>query len=250
MPWSLGGLGMFFAGNAPRAHGRAAQAGVVALSRADLLEAPERAQLRAVVSRLAPQAVWVETVHRPQALRAADGRQEPLEAIAGQPVAAFWAGQSGWLPPHTGGLRVPGCGLPRVPGPLCLSPRRRRRVGPLGRRSGRGRRCMYSQGSRQAGALPTRPPSALGGSHRLGVSLRTGGDRVAAGGTLAAKVGWVGRSQPHDLVLPFGGARCASTHPTISPRNGMNSVLRASIASSGTTSARASLDACIAAPLD
>ncbi|MHB1038561.1 MAG: tetraacyldisaccharide 4'-kinase [Pirellulales bacterium] len=66
-----------------------ARAQVVALSRADMAEPAERARIRAEVRRLAPRAAWLELVHAPRCLRSADGGHEPLESLAGQPVAAF-----------------------------------------------------------------------------------------------------------------------------------------------------------------
>jgi tetraacyldisaccharide 4'-kinase len=82
-----------------------ARAGVVALSRADLLTADERGVIRARVAKLAPKAVWAEIVHAPVALVAADslpsnagraaageGRSQagqPLEMLRGRKVLAF-----------------------------------------------------------------------------------------------------------------------------------------------------------------
>jgi len=65
------------------------RAGIVALSRADLLEPPERAEIREQVEKLAPNALWMEVAHTAKALISASGRQEPLDSLAGKPVAAF-----------------------------------------------------------------------------------------------------------------------------------------------------------------
>ncbi len=65
------------------------RADVVVLSRADMLEASGRQAIRRDVRRYAPQAVWVEAIHSPRGLVAADGRQQPLEALRGDAVAAF-----------------------------------------------------------------------------------------------------------------------------------------------------------------
>ena len=76
-----------------------ARADIVALSRADLLTAEQRATIRDRVTRLSPQAVWAEVVHAPMVLVAAEGamrqaggtpaRQQPLETLRGRQVLAF-----------------------------------------------------------------------------------------------------------------------------------------------------------------
>lgn len=66
-----------------------ARADVVALSRADMIDAAAREKLRARVARVAPGAVWLELEHRPRALVAADGREAELDALTGGRVAAF-----------------------------------------------------------------------------------------------------------------------------------------------------------------
>lgn len=66
-----------------------ARAQLVALSRADLIDESERAKIRQEVRRLAPEAVWAELVHAPRLLWNAQGRQEPLRSLVGQPVAAL-----------------------------------------------------------------------------------------------------------------------------------------------------------------
>jgi tetraacyldisaccharide 4'-kinase len=65
------------------------RADVVAISRADLLDAADRAALRQVVRRHAPQAVGAEVAHVPRRLISAAGAETPLEGVRGQPVAAF-----------------------------------------------------------------------------------------------------------------------------------------------------------------
>ena len=71
----------------PLAGARRAQA--IALSRADMVVASERAAIRERYRRLAPQAAWLELGHRPLALRSASGDELPLATLAGQPIAAF-----------------------------------------------------------------------------------------------------------------------------------------------------------------
>jgi len=65
------------------------RAQVVVLSRADMVDPAEREHIRREVTRRAPQAAWAEAVHKPLALRAADEREQPVEALRGEPVAAF-----------------------------------------------------------------------------------------------------------------------------------------------------------------
>ncbi|MCY2992045.1 MAG: tetraacyldisaccharide 4'-kinase [Planctomycetota bacterium] len=66
-----------------------ARAQVVALSRSDAVDAATRESIRRKVAQLAPDAVWLELVHQPLTLVAADGRQAPLDTLAGRKVAAF-----------------------------------------------------------------------------------------------------------------------------------------------------------------
>jgi len=61
----------------------------VVLSRADLLDAAARAALWPTIRRYAPQAVGAEVIHAPRRLISAAGAEMPLEAVRGQPVAAF-----------------------------------------------------------------------------------------------------------------------------------------------------------------
>jgi tetraacyldisaccharide 4'-kinase len=75
------------------------RAQVIALSRADLMPAEERASLRARAATLSPMATWVEVVHAPLELVAmSDGMgkaggtpapQQPLESLRGRRVLAF-----------------------------------------------------------------------------------------------------------------------------------------------------------------
>ena len=65
------------------------RAGVIVLSRADMLAVSERDEIHQRVRQIAPQALWVETAHRAKVLRAADGREEPLDMFHGAPIAAF-----------------------------------------------------------------------------------------------------------------------------------------------------------------
>ena len=75
-----------------------ARADIVALSRADLLTAEQRGAIRDRVAKLSPTAVWVEVVHAPLALLAAQGAgnaggtpemRQPLEMLRGRRVLAF-----------------------------------------------------------------------------------------------------------------------------------------------------------------
>jgi tetraacyldisaccharide 4'-kinase len=65
------------------------RAHVVALSRADVVGAEIRDGIRRRVAGLAPAAAWIELVHQPQYLVSASGRRCELDALSGQPVAAF-----------------------------------------------------------------------------------------------------------------------------------------------------------------
>ena len=65
------------------------RAHVVVLSRAEVLDAPGREEIRGEVQRLAPQADWAEVVHAPRALISAGGQQQPLESLRGTRLAAF-----------------------------------------------------------------------------------------------------------------------------------------------------------------
>ncbi|MCA9246326.1 MAG: tetraacyldisaccharide 4'-kinase [Planctomycetales bacterium] len=65
------------------------RADVVVLSRADAVDAAEREQIRTRVAKLAPAALWCELVHRPRRMLNCSGDELPLDAFAGQRVAAF-----------------------------------------------------------------------------------------------------------------------------------------------------------------
>ena len=65
------------------------RANVVALSRSDMAPPEVKEEIRGEVRRWAPDALWLETIHAPQMLLSSDGRQAPLETLAGRPVAAF-----------------------------------------------------------------------------------------------------------------------------------------------------------------
>lgn len=65
------------------------RADVVALSRADQIEAADRERIWERVRRHAPNAIRIELAHRPRHFVAADGTEVPLDNLAGRPVAAF-----------------------------------------------------------------------------------------------------------------------------------------------------------------
>lgn len=65
------------------------RAGVVALSRADMLDAAAREAIRRRAMELAPHAAWCEVVHRPVGLIGVGGAREPLDALTAKRVAAF-----------------------------------------------------------------------------------------------------------------------------------------------------------------
>jgi tetraacyldisaccharide 4'-kinase len=67
------------------------RADAIVLTRADMLAPAERTAIRQRALRDAPQAVWAEAAHAPRGLRNALGEEQPLDALAGQPVAAFAA---------------------------------------------------------------------------------------------------------------------------------------------------------------
>ena len=68
---------------------RLARADLIALSRSDAVNEARRNQLRAEVAAVAPEAAWVELVHRPRWLINADGQRAPVDQLKGQRVAAF-----------------------------------------------------------------------------------------------------------------------------------------------------------------
>jgi tetraacyldisaccharide 4'-kinase len=65
------------------------RAGVVVLTRADLLSPVQRAEVWRTVHRYAPNALCAEAIHAPRELLSAEGQELPLESLRGQPVAAF-----------------------------------------------------------------------------------------------------------------------------------------------------------------
>jgi tetraacyldisaccharide 4'-kinase len=68
------------------------RADAIVLTRATSIPPAARDEIRAAVTRARrgiPPAVWLETEHRPVAVRSSSGTREPLDAIRGQPVAAF-----------------------------------------------------------------------------------------------------------------------------------------------------------------
>jgi tetraacyldisaccharide 4'-kinase len=88
-----------------------ARSQAVILTRADLLAAEGRAEVRARVARLAPQAAWGEVCFSPRQFRNTAGEVQPLAALQGRPVLAFCgignpAGFEHTL--QTAGLRVLG----------------------------------------------------------------------------------------------------------------------------------------------
>ncbi|HTQ38391.1 MAG TPA: tetraacyldisaccharide 4'-kinase [Pirellulales bacterium] len=65
------------------------RANLAVLTRADMVNEVERARIRGIVERYAPQIAWVECRHAPRSLLAADGQEESLGALRGRQVAAF-----------------------------------------------------------------------------------------------------------------------------------------------------------------
>jgi len=65
------------------------RAQVVCLSRADVISAAERDAIRRRVAKIAPNAAWCELIHAASRLINSTGESRPLEALAGQRVAAF-----------------------------------------------------------------------------------------------------------------------------------------------------------------
>jgi len=74
------------------------RADVVALSRADMLEPPQREEIWRTVRRHAPHAAHLEVAHAAQALISSGGREQPLGSLAG--------GTGGWPGGGTGGWPV------------------------------------------------------------------------------------------------------------------------------------------------
>jgi tetraacyldisaccharide 4'-kinase len=65
------------------------RAGVVVLSRADLLAEADRVAIRRRAERAAGPLRWVEARHAPRHLSDAHGQDHPLDALAGRKIAAF-----------------------------------------------------------------------------------------------------------------------------------------------------------------
>jgi tetraacyldisaccharide 4'-kinase len=65
------------------------RAQVVGLSRSDAITPVEREEIWRTVGRHAPGAIRLEIAHVPRALIRCDGREEPIESLAGRPVGAF-----------------------------------------------------------------------------------------------------------------------------------------------------------------
>ena len=65
------------------------RADVLVLSRADLVSAARRAEIRQRAQCFAPNAAWVEARHAPRLWRSASGNERPLGYLAGERVAAF-----------------------------------------------------------------------------------------------------------------------------------------------------------------
>jgi len=65
------------------------RADVLVLSRADLVTAQRRAEIRHRAQVFAPNAAWVEARHAPRVWRSASGAERPLADLAGTRVAAF-----------------------------------------------------------------------------------------------------------------------------------------------------------------
>ncbi len=65
------------------------RAQVVALSRADLIDAAQRQAIRSRAQQLAPSAAWVEVAHAPARLIGRRGPPQPIETLRGQRLGAF-----------------------------------------------------------------------------------------------------------------------------------------------------------------
>ena len=65
------------------------RAGVVVLSRADMIDPDEREAIRQRAQYLSPEAAWCEVEHRPAALVDSAGGSDPLQSLAEKSVAAF-----------------------------------------------------------------------------------------------------------------------------------------------------------------
>ena len=65
------------------------RADVIVLTRADMVDEVERARIRGIVERFAPNVGWAECRHAPQALISASGMEQPLNSLRGRRVVAF-----------------------------------------------------------------------------------------------------------------------------------------------------------------
>ncbi len=66
-----------------------ARADVIALTRADMVDAARRAEIRQQALRHAPDAIWLEVTHRPRGLLASSGQSAGLDLLNGKTVGAF-----------------------------------------------------------------------------------------------------------------------------------------------------------------
>jgi tetraacyldisaccharide 4'-kinase len=65
------------------------RASALMLTRAEQLDAPQRAAIRARAMQFAPQAIWLESNYQPYALRSIGGGALPLDLLLGKSLAAF-----------------------------------------------------------------------------------------------------------------------------------------------------------------
>ncbi len=65
------------------------RANAIVLTRSDLVDDSRRAAIHQRARAIAPRATWAEAAHVPYALVSIDGQERPLDALAGQAVAAF-----------------------------------------------------------------------------------------------------------------------------------------------------------------
>jgi tetraacyldisaccharide 4'-kinase len=66
-----------------------ARADALVLTRAELVDATRRAEIRQRAMSIAPRAIWLEATHAPRALRKANGEELPLDTLTGKRIAAF-----------------------------------------------------------------------------------------------------------------------------------------------------------------
>ena len=66
-----------------------ARAQYALLTRADLVDAAERARIRSIAKSYAPQIAWGECRHAPKYLLLASGEIQPLDSLRDRPIAAF-----------------------------------------------------------------------------------------------------------------------------------------------------------------